>query len=393
MTVLWFVVFVDLLGFGILVPLVPFFAARLGLSPATITLDMALHSLFQFLGAPVLGRNSDRFGRRPVLIISMLGHAAAYLLLGLADSIALLVLSRVLSGFTSGNLGAAYAYIADVSEPAERARGLARVSSAFSLGYALGPLLGGIATGDVSPLLADLHRPAFMATALSLLATVAVWLWLPESHHPSRDATTARQELPARLQILRGDPALVLMLSLSLTVWLCAAMRESLLALWAHDKHRLDTHAITLLYATNGFVIAGMQFFFTGSAVQKFGEIAIVRLGIVSYGIGWLTLVLAQSDIGLHVGIVFAAIGTAWFGTGLQTLISLRAAGNARGTVMGIYQSSAALARFGGAALSGSIYESIGQDAPFVLGAVMALPALALTFWIAAALRRRAVRP
>ncbi len=381
-------VFVDLLGFGVLIPLVPFYAVKLGLSPGWVTFVISLHALFQFVGAPILGRISDRLGRRPVLMISMLGHAAAYLLLGFADNIALLVLSRMLSGFTSGNLATAYAYVADVCPPEKRAAGLARVSSAFALGYALGPLLGGLLAGDVTPVAADLHRPAFAAAILSLLSFAAIVLLLPETHHPAKAAQGNRVLPQTRTEIIRRDTALLLMLVLSLTVFVCAAMRESLLALWAHDKHHFDTHSITLLFTINGLGVAAMQFFVTGLVIQRFGELRTVRAGIACYGLGWLTLVLAGSFGWLAVGILCGSIATALFGTSLQTLVSSRAAGNTRGTVMGIYQSSSSLARFVGAAFSGSLYGLAGYDAPYVFGAVMMLPALLLTLWIAQALRR-----
>lgn len=381
-------VFVDLLGFGVLIPLVPFYAVKLGLPPAWVTFVIALHALFQFVGAPVLGRISDRLGRRPVLMISMLGHAAAYLLLGFADSVALLVLSRVLSGFTSGNLAAAYAYVADVCPPEKRAAGLARVSSAFALGYALGPLLGGLLAGDGAPVAADLHRPAFTAAFLSVLSFAAIMLLLPETHHPVRPPRGTPVRLQTRTEIVRRDHALLLLLVLTLTVFVCAAMRESLLALWAHDKHHLDTAAITLLFTINGLGVAIMQFFATGRVIQGLGELHTVRTGIACYGLGWLILVLAGGFGWLTAGILCGSVATALFGTSLQTLVSARAAGNTRGTVMGLYQSSSSLARFSGAALSGSLYDLAGYDAPFVFGALMMLPALLLTLWIAQALRR-----
>ncbi len=371
-----------------LIPLVPFYAVKLGLSPGWVTFVISLHALFQFVGAPILGRISDRLGRRPVLMISMLGHAAAYLLLGFADNVALLVLSRMLSGFTSGNLATAYAYVADVCPPEKRAAGLARVSSAFALGYALGPLLGGLLAGDVTPVAADLHRPAFAASILSLLSFAAIVLLLPETHHPSRTAHGANALPQTRTEIIRRDTALLLLLVLSLIVFVCAAMRESLLALWAHDKHHFDTHSITLLFTINGLGVAGMQFFVTGLVIQRLGELRTVRAGIVCYGVGWLILVLAGSFGWLTVGILCGSIATALFGTSLQTLVSSRAAGNTRDTVMGIYQSSSSLARFMGAAFSGSLYGLAGYDVPYVFGAVMMLPALLLTLWIAQALRR-----
>jgi DHA1 family tetracycline resistance protein-like MFS transporter len=382
------VVFVDLLGFGVLIPLVPFYAVNLGLTPGWVTLVIALHSLFQFIGAPILGRLSDRHGRRPVLAFSMAGHAAAYLLLGFSDSIALLVLSRMLSGFTSGNLATAYAYIADVCPPEKRAAGLARVSSAFALGFALGPLLGGYLAGGQAPADADLHRPALAAALLSLLSFATIWILLPESHHPDRSPGREAQPALTRLKLLRADTPLALMVGLGLLVFLFASMRESLLALWAHDKHRFDTQSITLLFTINGLGIAAMQFFATGAIVERLGEVRTLRVGIAAFAFGWLTLVLANGFAAIAGGILLGAVAMALFGTSLQTLVSGRASGSTRGAVMGVYQSSGSLARFVGAAYSGSLYGALGFDAPFLFGALMMLPALALTVTIARRLSR-----
>jgi DHA1 family tetracycline resistance protein-like MFS transporter len=387
-TVLLLIVFVDLLGFGVLIPLIPFYAVRLGLSPDWVTLVIALHSLMQFVAAPILGRLSDRHGRRPVLAISMAGHALAYSLLIFSDSLALLVVSRLLSGITSANLAAAYAYISDVTPPARRAGSLARLSAAFALGFALGPALGGLLAGNVSPEQADLALPALAATALSLLALVGIVLFLPESHQPraAMQGAAARPPPPGRRQLLR-DGALAGMVSLALLVLLFAAMRESLLSLWLHDRLAFDAHTIGLVFTVNGLMIAFVQFTLTGRLAAMFGEMATLRAGIACYGLSWLGLVLAPSLPLVLVSIAVNAIGTALFGTSLQTLVSLRAAAATRGAVMGLYQSSSSLARFLGAAFSGTLFGQFGPNVPFALGAAAMLPAMGLTFAIATRLR------
>ncbi len=385
--VLLLIVFVDLLGFGILIPLIPFYAVRLGLTAEWVTVVIALHSLMQFVGAPILGRLSDRHGRRPVLAISMAGHVLSYLLLTVSDSLPLLVASRLLSGITSANLAAAYAYISDVTPPAKRAAGLARLSAAFALGFALGPAIGGLLAGDASPLTADLVKPALAAGGMSALALMGILLFLPESHHPRAPTPDApRPAAPGRLELLR-DVALALMVTLSLTVLMFAAMRESLLSLWLHDRLAFDAHTIGLVFTVNGLTIALVQFTTTGRLAQRFGEMSTLRGGIAAYGLSWAGLVLAPS-LGWVLGaIALGALGTALFGTSLQTLVSLRASPQTRGAVMGLYQSSSSLARFIGAAFSGTVYGQLGQNVPFALGAAAMVPAMALTLAIAARLR------
>jgi predicted MFS family arabinose efflux permease len=348
---------------------------------------IALHSLMQFIGAPILGRLSDRHGRRPVLAISMAGHVLAYLLLTVSDSLALLVASRLLSGITSANLAAAYAYISDVTPPAKRAAGLARLSAAFALGFALGPAIGGLLAGDASPLTANLVKPALVAGGMSALAFIGILLFLPESHHPRAPTPEApRPAAPGRLELLR-DVALALMVTLALTVLMFAAMRESLLSLWLHDRLAFDAHTIGMVFTVNGLTIALVQFTTTGRLAQRFGEMSTLRGGIAAYGLSWVGLVLAPSLGWVLAAIALGALGTALFGTSLQTLVSLRASHQTRGAVMGLYQSSSSLARFIGAAFSGTVYGQLGQNVPFALGAAAMVPAMALTLAIAARLR------
>ena len=179
--ILFAVVFIDLVGFGILAPLVPFYVERLGARPELITLIIAAHPLAQSLAMPLWGTLSDRRGRRPVLLASMFGHGAAYLLLGFADSLWLLLLARILSGATSANLSTAYAYIADVTTPEERAGAMGRVSSAFGLGFAIGPALGGLLAGGTTMDDANLLRPAIAAALFSFSAFLAIFAFLPET--------------------------------------------------------------------------------------------------------------------------------------------------------------------------------------------------------------------
>ncbi|MCC6173191.1 MAG: MFS transporter [Gammaproteobacteria bacterium] len=386
--VLLLIVFVDLLGFGVLIPLIPFYAVRLGLPAEAVTLVIALHSLMQFVGAPILGRLSDRHGRRPVLAISMAGHALAYALLIVSDSLLLLIVSRLLSGITSANLAAAYAYITDVTPPDRRAASLAKLSAAFALGFALGPAIGGVLAGGVSPEQADLVRPAIAAALFSMLALLGIVLFLPESHAPQRAAagTAARVRPPGRRQLLR-DRALAFMVTLALLVLAFAAMRESLLSLWLHDRLAFDAHTIGLVFTVNGLMIAVVQFTITGRLATRFGEMATLRIGVACYGLSWLGLVLAPGLALVLVAIAINAVGTALFGTSLQTLVSLRAPAAVRGAVMGLYQSSSSLARFIGAAFSGTLFGQLGPNVPFAIGAVAMLPAMAMTFAIATRLK------
>ena len=169
MAVLFFIVFIDLLGFGIIIPQLPFYGVHFGASPAAVTLLMSCYSLAQFIMSPVLGRLSDRIGRRPVLMVSMACSCLAYLWLGFASALWMLFAARLIAGAGAGNIAAAQAYVTDITGPEGRAKAMGMIGAAFGLGFTIGPWLGGVVAGS-DPTPADLQRPAFLAAVLSALA-------------------------------------------------------------------------------------------------------------------------------------------------------------------------------------------------------------------------------
>src|SRR5580704_14164007 len=208
MPILFLIVFVDLVGFGLIIPLLPFYAERFGASPQQVTILMAVYSLMAMLAAPVWGRLSDRIGRRPVLMASMLAAALAYLWLGLASALWMLFAARAFAGACAGNIAAAQAYIADVTPPERRARGMGMIGAAFGLGFIIGPALGGVLAGD-NLATADLRTPGLVACALSLVALLGVVLVLKESlpaglpPRPRRSRIAALRDALARKTLAR----------------------------------------------------------------------------------------------------------------------------------------------------------------------------------------------
>ncbi|MGI9329109.1 MAG: MFS transporter [Gammaproteobacteria bacterium] len=379
--ILFAVVFIDLVGFGILMPLIPFYVERLGAGPELITLILAVHPLCQSLATPLWGAMSDRFGRRPILLISMAGHVGAYLLLGIADTLWMLVLARLLSGLTSANIATAFACVSDVSKPEERASAMGKISAAFSLGFAAGPAIGGFLAGtDMAT--ADFARPAYAAAGFAFLAFLAVLFFLPETRPvmPADDPNQSNQpKLSANIGQVARRPIITLMLGLCLIVVTCVAARETIFPLWAHYKVGLNPRELGLLITYSAAVIAAVQLFGIGRLARRFGELSLIQTSLVCFFIGWIMLVAAPNFTVLIVAMTIGAIGTALFQTCLQTMISHRAGTYERGLVLGVYQSTGSLSRFIGQAGSGSLYGQLGINSPFWLGAIFMLPALFIT--------------
>ena len=383
--ILFTVVFIDLVGFGILTPLIPFYVERLGATPELITLIIAAHPLSQSLAMPLWGSLSDRIGRRPVLLASMLGHAFAYLLLGFADSLWLLALARVLSGATSANLSTAYAYISDITTPEERAGALGKISAAFGLGFAVGPALGGVLAGGGSIAEANFLRPAIAAATFSFTAFIAIWLFLSETR-PQEVGSAAAGQRPGLLENVARvtrRPVILQMLLMGVTVLVFLSVRESIFPLWANRRLGLDARTLGFMLAWTGLLISIIQFFAIGWLSQRFGELNLVRSAMVCLMVGWIGFTLAQSAWDLLAAMTVASLGTAFFQTSMQSLLSKRAGHNERGAILGVYQSSSAMARFVGQASAGTIYSQVGANAPFVLGSIAMVPALAMATRIA----------
>lgn len=379
--ILFAVVFIDLVGFGILMPLIPFYVERLGAGPEQITLILAIHPLCQSLATPVWGALSDRFGRRPILLVSCAGHVGAYLLLGFADSLTMLMLSRLLSGTTSANIATAFACVSDVTGPEERAGAMGKISAAFSLGFATGPAIGGFLAGD-SIADANFERTALAAAVFAFGAFIAVLFFLPETFPPEarRDRSGAgTPKLSANFGQVARRPIITLMLILCLIVMTCIAARETIFPLWAHYQIGLSPMELGLLITYTASIIAAIQLFGIGKLARRFGELAMVQVALVSFGIGWLLLVLAPNISMVVVAMTVAAVGSALFQTCLQAMISHRAGPQERGLVLGVYQSASSASRFIGQAGSGTLYGQLGMNAPFLIGAIAMLPALLLT--------------
>ena len=370
MAILFLIVFIDLVGFGVVIPLLPYYALHFHASPITVTSMMACYSLAQFVASPLLGRLSDRVGRRPVLLASLACSIVSYLWLGFADALWMLFAARLLAGAGAGNIGAAQAYIADVTPPEKRAKGMGMIGAAFGLGFTIGPAFGGLLAGR-DPLAANLALPAFVAAGLSGVALILAALRLKESLDPALCSSAAR---PGRLAMARGAlgrPVLGLLILLFFITVCAFAGMETTFALWANDKFGWGPEQVGWIFFYVGIVLAALQGGLIGRLSSRFGEARLVTAGAATLGIGLLGLTFAGALAAVLVVNGLLAIGMGLLNPSVTSLISRIAGADERGGVMGVSQSAASLARILGPALAGAVFTLWGSDAPYYLGAVM----------------------
>lgn len=371
---LFFVSMVDVLGFGVLIPLVPYMGERFGASPGVITAILGSYSLCQLIASPLWGRLSDRYGRRPILTSSLAGACASYAILAVAHSLAMLLLSRMLAGFMAGNLAAAFAYASDVSSPEDRAKSMGLVGAAIGIGFMLGIPIGGLLAGG-SAAAANFVRPAMLSVGLSLLAIVLVRFKLPESR-PAGERAAPRERGPRALALLRMRPALRSVAGAALLVTCSQGILESIFVIWAFDRFGAGPRAVGLALFGVALLTVLMQGGFVRALAPRLGEPVLGGLGAGAYALGLVLVGLAGRRLPLiGTGLALAGLGMGAFTPSASALASRQSLGEDRGAVMGTYQASTSLARVIGPFASGYLYQLLGANAPFLTGACLALPA------------------
>ncbi len=380
MPILFLIIFMDLVGFGLLIPLLPFYVERVGAGPEVVTLVLGLYSVGQFIAAPLWGKLSDTYGRKPVLALTSLGLAASYVLLATADSLSLLILSRLFGGIMAGNIAAAQAYITDITTPATRAKGMGVLGAAFGLGFIFGPAIGGILGGhDVAT--ADFTSPALAAATVTVLAAAGVLLFLKESLKPEMRAQkldAPKVSLSEKMRAAFGRKTLAVLIAasfLAVTAW---ALFETVFALWANALFAYGPAQIGYVLTFMGVISVIIQGGAIGPLTRRFGESRLAMMALVFLVIGYGSIATADSEHGMLIACGVLALGSALFTPSLSSLVSSEAGEHERGAVLGIYQGVTSLSRVVGPAFSGAVFAHGGPGAPFFLAATLVVPALGL---------------
>jgi DHA1 family tetracycline resistance protein-like MFS transporter len=372
LVVIFVTVFIDLLGFGIIIPLLPFYAESFGASAFTIGLLNTSFSLMQFLFSPIWGRWSDRIGRKPIILIGLLGSCLSYVTMALAPSLTLLFVARIVGGIAGANIPTAQAYIADVTTPENRARGMGMVGAAFGLGFIFGPALGGLLS-RYSP-----ATPMWFAAALCLANFVAAWFLLPESRRASASTRTL-----GRMEAFRHamkQPTLLLVLSLYFIVTMAFSAFEATFALFTEAKFGYTTASIGFLFAFIGLILSLIQGVFVGKVVKRVGERRLIPAAIflISLSIGLIPFVWNVPT--LLVALAILAVGMGFNNPSLSSMVSKLSHEDDQGGVLGLASSIASLGRVVGPAWGGYLYDAYGMTTPYLAAASVMFTAFIVSF-------------
>src|SRR5947199_3054562 len=370
--VIFLTVLIDLVGFGIIMPILPMYAQRFGAQGIGYGALVFVFSAMQFLATALLGRLSDRIGRRPILLTTMLVNAAGYVLFAFAPSYAVLFLARVISGFASGNISAAQAYVADITLPADRARGMGTIGAAFGIGFVLGPMIGGLADHYLGHL-----APGLIAAGLSLVNFLSAGAILRESLATEHRTARPLLDFGHMREALGREQLRPLML-----VWLIApfAFAGYTVALPLHATAALGWGAKELgwLFVVIGTIAAAVQGFLFGRIERRTGARALLVVGLFGMAVSIAAVPYAATSLQLYAWTVPLAFANSLFAPAASGLVSIYADPTEQGTILGAAQAFAALGRSFGPLVAGWAYDGLGQRTTFFLaGAVMLLGGVA----------------
>jgi DHA1 family tetracycline resistance protein-like MFS transporter len=369
LTTIFLIVFIDLLGFGLILPLLPFYAETFGANPTLVGFLVASYAAAQLIGAPLLGRLSDRFGRRPILLVSIAGTILGFLLLGFANSLWMLFLARIIDGLTGGNISVAQAYISDVTDQKNRSRGLGLIGAAFGLGFIIGPAAGGLFSQW------GFGVPALVAAGLATINLILISLWLPESLTEARKIEIANNPRPpftlkALWQALQR-PYFGPLLHTRFFFALAFSIFQSVFALYAQYRFSLSAQQTGYILAYVGLLSVLVQGVLIGRLTSRFTERQLIFYATLLMAfslVGWafsfslpvLLIVLAPTS--LAGGVLNTVINSAI--TKAVTPIEI-------GGAMGLSSALESLTRVIAPTLGGILLEYLGASAPGVFGAAL----------------------
>ncbi len=382
--IIFITVFIDLIGFGIVIPVLPLYAQKFGASETVIGLLLAIYSVMQFVFAPILGKLSDKVGRRPVLLVSLIGTSIGFLTMGLAGTLWLLFVARIIDGITGGNISTAQAYIADVTPPEERSKSMGLIGAAFGLGFIFGPFIGGVLSK------VSLAAPFYFAAGLAAANALALYFLLPESLSAENRTLAAGRASIQQVFKESGSWQLGAVFATYFFATIAFAMLTATYALFTAERFHLDEAHNGYIFASQGVIGVIIQGGLLGRLIKMVGEKTLTIIGTALMAASMFAIPLSDGIKTLLITSAGIAVGNSFVTPVLNGLASKYVNAAWQGRVLGALQSAASLARIIGPALGGWL---LMQDAhlrasrygisPFwVSGAIMVI-----AFFIALTLR------
>jgi DHA1 family tetracycline resistance protein-like MFS transporter len=363
------VVVIDIIGFGIIIPLLPFYAETFGASPQKVTMLMVVFSLSQFIAAPIWGSLSDKYGRRIIIWITLIGSVVAYLFLAYSQTLYGLFIARAFAGFMAGNISTAQAYITDITDKNNRAKAMGLFGAAFGIGFILGPALGGILAGS-DPSNPNVFLPPITAALLSFIALVLAIFLLKDTRSLIQPIKNKR--ISSLLEALK-IPNLRQLILLSFFVTVVFASMESTFSLWSERTFNWGPKQNGYIFAFAGICGVIVQGFLISSLVKRFGEGFLCTFGVFLMSLGMLGITISHINYHAYFSMALIAFGLGLFMPTISTLIANIVSEQRRGWVLGVSQSASSLARIIGPAMAGIFFELLGKNSPYIIGGLFLL--------------------
>lgn len=375
MVVIFITVFIYLLGFGMILPVIPLLSKHYGATTFQVGLLLSIFSLMQFIFAPFWGKLSDKYGRRPILIYCLLGEALSYLILAQARSIEVLFLARMMTGFFGASISTASAYMSDITTAENRTKGMALIGVAFGLGFLFGPAIGGGLTALAQHYTTDqaviVSFNAYPVAVICILTFIFAYFNLEESRirKPIADEKSPKNQL-RQILTLSQNPLLGKMMYIFGLTTLCMAMMESTLVLLMKDKFDWGIKEASFGFAYVGVCIVLTQGILVRRLTPLYGERAIIRLGLTFMALGFVFISVSSSLFSMAIAMTFLSMGNAFANPSLLGSISLMASADHQGSTLGATQSLSALGRVIGPAFGTLLFGSLSIDSPFWLASL-----------------------
>ncbi|WP_443749771.1 MFS transporter [Asticcacaulis solisilvae] len=382
LAVMFSVVFVNLVGFGIVVPLMPFFAQSLSAAPFAVTapwmvtLMFATYSLGQFFAEPFCGRLSDRIGRKPILLVTTALSMAFYVCLALTHNIWLAILIRFFSGLASGNISTIQGYVSDVSKPEQRTARLGLIGAAFSLGFVIGPFIGGVLTNEASSA-RPFELPLFVAAGMSAVAALGVLFFVKESRQRTATAQAQPDLIKTAIEGFR-TPAIRNVIIASLGYMAAFAGLEATFAMWTRVRYNWHAHNVGTIFLFIGVTAAIMQTVIMRPLVRRWGEARVLAAGLFFFGLSFVLQSINHMSWLITPIVMLGTMGQAVIFVSICAIISHATPPDRQGAMLGLNMSTGAVARVTGPVVAGFLFSAVGPEAPLWMGALLTMPAALL---------------